>query len=53
MNDASKPVRGAWRWLIELIVALVVLYAVWWLLVKPKPFDLPAEGTEVPAAAQG
>ncbi len=53
MNDARKPVRGAWRWLGELIVALVALYAVWWVLVKPAPFDLPAQGTELPAATSG
>lgn len=51
-DDTPRPTHPL-AWLGKLLVALVVLYAVWWLLVKPKPFDLPAEGTEVPAAAQG
>ena len=53
MTDLPPRATNPWAWLAKLLVALIVLYAVWWLLVKPKPFDLPAEGTEVPAAAQG
>ncbi|MGH6785489.1 MAG: hypothetical protein ACREBO_01555 [Novosphingobium sp.] len=53
MADHPTSAANPWAWLGKLLVALVALYAVWWLLVKPAPFDLPAEGTEVPPAAEG
>lgn len=54
VSDLSKSVGGSddeggsgWNWLLMLLLALLALFLIWWLFVRPAPLPADVEGVTV------